>query len=121
MTNKDPEDKPKKSPSDPERSDKGGLNTEQWIVRALNDVKDEVGRLRDSIRALDDRVRKLEGWVKYVGGAMSALTFIALLVFFIDRLGFSISIVPKSSNNPAPISEPVNVAPPSSGHKPQGN
>ena len=121
MTNEALDDKPKKSPSRPERSDQDGLSTGQWIIRALNDLKDEVGRLRDSIGGLERRVRTLEGLVKYVGGVVSALTFLVLLVFLIDRLGFTISIVPKSYNNPVPISEPVNVAPPSSGQKAQGN
>ena len=69
--------------------------TEQWIIQAFNNLREDISNVRVAVEALSDRIRRLEGAVKYVGGFISALMFVGGAIFILDRLGYVISFTPK--------------------------
>ena len=85
-----------KAPSLPEQSSgHSPLASEQWIILALNNLQQEIRELKTDLKDLGKRVRSLEGWIKWVGGVISTVTFLILLVLFLSRLGVDISITMK--------------------------
>lgn len=93
-------DRPTSPPVENTTPQQSGMATETWILKGLNDLRDDVRGIRESISGVDKRLASLEKTVmRAVYGISGAVAVIILLwgLFQFVAKYYDIEVKPRSS------------------------
>lgn len=94
-------DRPVSPPVENTTPSNAGMATEAWIIKGLNDLREDVKGIRESVSGVDKRLLSLEKTVmRFAYSAAGAVAVLALIwtIFQVATRYFDIEVKPKATS-----------------------